>query len=121
MACAFWPGHERHLERTELILGPVYFFFLLPSSFCLDLLYSVSCYNIGHRIETLTAHLKRDGLVTDQPKGQMARHKYSRIRLYHPRDITSSPPVISATLRGARGNTGALRAAQIALIAGVAA
>ena len=34
---------------------------------------------------------------------------------------SSSPPVISATLRGARGNTGALRAAQIALIAGVAA
>ena len=70
--------------------------------------------------------------------------KYSVIRLYHPRiyppaayighfrpepnfyiikppDISSSPPVISATLRGARGNIGALRAAQIVLIAGVAA
>ena len=66
---------------------------------------------------------------------------YSRIPLYHPRhtsssrlywpfsagtdffyiikppDISPSPPVISATLRGARGNIGALRAAQIALIA----
>ena len=38
-----------------------------------------------------------------------------------PPDISSSPPVISATLRGARGNIGALRAAQIVLIAGVAA
>ena len=37
-----------------------------------------------------------------------------------PPDISSSPPVISATLRGARGNICALRAAQIALIAGVA-
>ena len=36
-------------------------------------------------------------------------------------DISSSPPVISVTLRGARGNICALRAAQIALIAGVAA
>ena len=38
-----------------------------------------------------------------------------------PPDISSSSPVISATLRGARGNICALRAAQIALIAGVAA
>ena len=36
-------------------------------------------------------------------------------------DISSSPPVISATLRGARGNICALRAAQIALITGVVA
>ena len=38
-----------------------------------------------------------------------------------PRDISSSSPVISATLRGARGNMCALRVALIALIAGVAA
>ena len=38
-----------------------------------------------------------------------------------PLDILSSLPVIPATLRGARGNICALRAAKIALIAGVAA
>ena len=38
-----------------------------------------------------------------------------------PPDISFSPPVISATLRGAGGYINALRAAQIALIAGVAA
>ena len=37
------------------------------------------------------------------------------------RMLTSSPPLVSASLRGARGNIGALRAAQIVLIAGVAA
>ena len=41
--------------------------------------------------------------------------------IIQPPDISSSPLVISATLRGARGNICALRAAQIALIAGVAA
>ncbi len=46
---------------------------------------------------------------------------YSRIRLHHPRDRSSGLPVISASLRGARGNICALRASQIALIAGVAA
>ena len=40
----------------------------------------------------------------------------------NPRDVSSGPPVTSlATLTGARGNMGALRVAQIALIAGVAA
>ena len=38
-----------------------------------------------------------------------------------PPDTSSSPAIISATLRGARGNICALRAAQIALVAGVAA
>ena len=38
-----------------------------------------------------------------------------------PTDISSSLTVRSTTLRGARGNIGALRAARIALIAGVAA
>ena len=38
-----------------------------------------------------------------------------------PPGISSSPPVISATLRGARGKICALRAAKIAPIAGVAA
>ena len=44
-----------------------------------------------------------------------------KLSITKPPDTSSSPPVISATLRGARGIICALRAAQIALIAGVAA
>ena len=50
-------------------------------------------------------------------------HFWSKPSFYmiKPPDMSSSSPVISATLRGARGNNCTLRAAQIALIAGVAA